>query len=302
MTPAADGTRLFRLSIAHGLLATAIVLFCPLLALLVLPLIFGVAHVIGDVRWLIIREGSLSRAWAVILVPLGVMTALRLMWLAGRPWDPHAEMFLGATAVVGGALSSNAGSAARQIACVAAAVVLGWLAVQDPQTAAMVFAHGHNAVALGFFLFWSHKALGPTRVGLLASALLLVLSALFAGVLPVRDDVPVSGFDFTSAASTLAPGAGPGIGRGAVLSFVLLQALHYSVWLHLVPAARGGRSARDDLGRWLLVGAALAVAVALAGIAEPVRVRGAYLAVATFHGWLELAIAAHLISGSRPSP
>lgn len=299
VTPAADGSRLFRLSIAHGLLALTIVATCPLLGLLVLPLIFGVAHVLGDVRWLLVREAGLSRAWPAILAPLWLMTALRVLWLAGHAWDPQVEMFLGATAVVTGALSA-AGSPSRTLLCVTLGVAGGWLAIQHPQGAAVAFAHGHNVVALAFFLFWSHRVLGPARAATLAGSLAAVMALLFSGLVPVRDGPPVVGFDLPSATAALAPGAGEIVGRGAVLSFVLLQALHYSVWLHLVPVARGGRGASEDLGaQWLAVGAALAIAVALAGVADPARTRGAYLAVATFHGWLELAVAAHLISGSR---
>ena len=89
--------------------------------------------------------------------------------------------------------------------------------------------------------------------------------------------------------------------------YVMLQSIHYTVWLALIPQddarAQGTLSFRMSLralGRdfpapWLAAVVVLAVAVLAASAVDVHRTRQLYLSLATFHGYLELAAATFLV-------
>jgi hypothetical protein len=93
---------------------------------------------------------------------------------------------------------------------------------------------------------------------------------------------------------------------GLGLSFVLLQSVHYAVWLSYVPQddLRGQglqsfrmswRALRRDLPLPLLVlTAVVAAAVLGASLVSAHRTRQLYMSLASFHGYLELAAASFL--------
>ena len=118
---------------------------------------------------------------------------------------------------------------------------------------------------------------------------------------------------FVAENDKLAPGLDPTLAFRLVLVFAFAQAVHYTVWLRLIPNSgayytRSGPSTfranvgalRRDLGR---LGWALAVvaclAVPIAGVITPVVTRETYLSLVAFHGWLELASAATLLVRAR---
>jgi hypothetical protein len=114
--------------------------------------------------------------------------------------------------------------------------------------------------------------------------------------------------DLRDAAQTLAPGLPAGPAAGIVTSFVLLQGVHYAVWLGWIPQesvrAEGTLTFRMTVRGWWrdfgavgLAGIALAWAVVVLGALVDARgARDAYLSVAAFHGYLELAMLAWLLA------
>ena len=98
---------------------------------------------------------------------------------------------------------------------------------------------------------------------------------------------------------------------GVGLSFLFLQAVHYSVWLSWIPQEdlpgegtttfkMSARSFARDLGRPAAVGVVLlALVVAAAGVVTPHHARHVYLSLATFHGYLELSMLAFLLARGR---
>ena len=96
--------------------------------------------------------------------------------------------------------------------------------------------------------------------------------------------------------------------RSSVLAVVLLyafaQAVHYGIWLRLVPdgvarpGARGIAGLRRDFGaRGLGLFAVASVALPVVAVAgDAARVRDTYLALVVFHAWLELAVIGYLVA------
>lgn len=90
-------------------------------------------------------------------------------------------------------------------------------------------------------------------------------------------------------ATVAAIAAGVGIVLAAnaswIIAFTFLQGVHYLVWLDWMP--RG--APRMPTKPWMLVVVGL-VAVLTAALVDPMWARGTYLALATFHIYLELVV------------
>jgi hypothetical protein len=171
--------------------------------------------------------------------------------------------------------------------------------------ATVIFAHAHNLVALGLWWAWSRRA---GRAHAVPLALFVAAAAsLFVGRAPA---VP------PELAWGLAP---PGLAADGELAarfvvfFAFAQAVHYTVWLRLIPEearARPGvrsfassvRALVADLGATpVLLFAAAQVGLIAWAIVDLDAARTGYLRVALFHGHLELAaVALLLLERSRP--
>lgn len=275
----------------------------PLWAFAFGPLVLGVPHLLADLRYLVVRSGLL-----VTPVRLGVaMIPVLAAWAPGdtRGW---------ALAVVATAALAAPGLAwGRRALGVALGALLVALGLAYPVASALVLLHAHNLVAISFWLLWRRRA---GRAHLLVVAAMALGAALLASGALDRAALALPlplGVSPASAADWLAPGVpAPWDGR-LVRVFVYFQALHYVVWLRLVPEEdRPRESARTYRREWRElvgdVGALVAWAVALGtvglvawGWGNAGAARDAYLNVAVFHGFLELGVAAWwLLSGTRP--
>jgi hypothetical protein len=190
--------------------------------------------------------------------------------------------------------------------------LLGSIALKAPRTSLIVLLHAHNWVALVVWLWLFRnrsRAVLPSLVlivgiaGLLASGI-LTLPTLQFGMWKAF------GTNLLVAADWLAPGVPGALGVGLASSFIFLQSVHYLTWLVLIPmdgSTRSGsasfrRSFRElvaDLGAPGAAAAAAACAlVGGFGAAAPLTTRNAYLALASFHVWLELGVLAfHAVRG-----
>ena len=119
-------------------------------------------------------------------------------------------------------------------------------------------------------------------------------------------------FAFTQHVEALAPTAPQVLALRLVLAFAFLQAVHYGIWLRLVPEDDRPRAApRPWRATWralvqdfgvlpLVLFTALAFGIAAWGAVDLTQARVGYLRLAVFHGYLELAVAAlWLIEGRR---
>jgi hypothetical protein len=254
--------------------STAITLVLALAApryLLVLgPVVLGVPHLVADVRYLVARPGLHRRRGLAILV--GV--PLAVSWFI--PTSATALVAVCAVAV------AARGAWWRRALVFAAGAALVAGAYFGGRTADLIAAHGHNVVALVVWAVIAHRS----RTQLIPIALVLAGCAVIA-VAPVSSDVP---WDFM----------GLGGLRWAAL-FAFCQASHYMVWLRLLPEEARERAGirsfaatlralvRDLGGPLVILATVLALATTLYALVDASAARNAYLRVAFFHGFLELA-------------
>jgi hypothetical protein len=194
--------------------------------------------------------------------------------------------------------------------------VLAALSLGAPALSLVVLLHAHNLVALAAWLF-----LYRTRKQRGAVAAPLALVFLGAGLLASGVLLPFTfgsgvyqafGAHLLAATDILAPGLPDDLAIGLTLSWIFLQSIHYLVWLVLVPmdadAGSGATSFRTSLRvlvrelggpGFALCAVTFLTFAGLGGIA-PLATRNAYLALASFHVWLEVAVLGFLVvRGSR---
>jgi hypothetical protein len=294
--------------------ALVLTVLAPLWLLLLSPILLGVPHVVADIRYLLLGQGSV-RPWAVaLLAPLGALTVLRLAVVLGAPSHPALEAGLGVASIVA-ALAFAEGPARRRAAAWLVTGGLAVLALTWPTRVVLGLGHAHNAIALGLWLAWAGASWwGTAAVAVLVcSCAGLIGAGVFDGLSAAAGAfaAPSTGLDFGSLARTLAPGFDGMASARIVLVYAFAQAMHYAVWLVLLPAAARRRTEpprpwlaglRDDLGAaGFVLAASLTLAVVVAGALAPVRTRETYLTLVLFHGWLELAVIARwLIRPGRP--
>ena len=278
------------------IVAFALTVCAPLPMLALTPVLFGVPHLVADVRYLVARPG---------------LHRVRLLWLAALP--------LLAVAFAGGsragflavpiAVVAARGSMRRSIVALALWAVAYAAAWRAPWLVDLLFVHAHNFIAVALWWAWRPKR-SPSQRWVLAAFVVASLALALGAAEPVlarthgfTSALPV---DLGDLAFALAPNAGPTIALRLVLLYAFAQSVHYAVWLRLVPEDDRPRRAprsfvasiralRDDLGAPLLVVATLAsAALALWALVDLVAARDGYLRAAQFHGHLELAAGAFL--------
>jgi hypothetical protein len=285
--------------------AFGLTVFAPLWLLLLAPLVLGVPHVIADLRYLLFSRPAASRrlAWALLL-PFAPLTALRLAVVFGRAGWPRVEVLLGLASVVVAVGPARAAVWKRAVALLGV-FALGAFAAARPDFVALALGHLHNVIALGLWLVWARASSRDVAaaIALVGGGALAILGGVIDPMIAASGALaaPAAGLDLAALADTLAPGLAPVAAARVVLLFAFAQALHYAVWLVLLPAAaRAGReprglltSLRADLGRAGAAAAVVAsVAVPLAGLVDAAGTRAVYLSLVLFHGWLEVALIA----------
>lgn len=283
---------------ATAQMAAAFLLSClfplPLIAWGTLAL--GVPHVLADLRHLVFRTGyarrkglSLAVGIPVVIAACGGGIAFAGACVMAASWFSKGKLLTRAAFFLLAAAASIAG-------------------VFYPRTAALVFVHAHNFVAVIFWWAWRSRRKGWHFVPLFFFA--AACAAIVAGAVPLPGVPAVPGF--AAIAESLAPGFSPGAAARLVALFAFAQSVHYGAWLKLIPEEdRPRRSAQSfrksweglarDCGPKLVAAAALATAFFCAwGFADLTGARLAYLNVAGFHGYLELAALALFATEGRP--
>jgi len=281
------------------------------------PIVFGVAHVAADVRYLVLRR-NLARWWQNV-VWVGCAWLIVIRALEEFKWLPQGESLelASAAAFVGIALLAGLrerGSRTRALLALLLLFGVTVAALHRPGMARLVFLHLHNVIAIAAWamLFRANKRWLMAPLALLGLATLLLASGLFA---PQTLNSPfASAFHLpvSTIATWIAPFLSLRVAIGVTTAYVFLQSMHYSVWLSFIPqeeqASAGtptfrmsARSLFADLGTPGVVAVALAAAaVALGAWFDVHRARSLYLSLATFHGYLELAMLGFFwVRGSR---
>ncbi len=274
---------------AAGLASTA-----PLLVLLAGPILFGVPHVLGDVRvlWLARPGGFGGRAAWLAAAALLAMTCLRVTNLFDGAPRLQLELLCGIAAIAIAA-TSGARTMRRRVAWALSLALAAWVSWLHPRACILALAHGHNVIALVVWLAWR-----PLRAGSIRVVALYGLGAAFVALATtgsIRGE-SVGGLDGARILSELAPQLTGELADAVVRSFAFAQLVHYGIWAWDLPG--GTRwDVRAQLGG-LGFGACviLILVVPLLGIFAPAETRSTYLQVALAHGWLELTVGAYLLA------
>lgn len=310
--------RLTTLALGHMAVAATLTLLAPVWLLLLGPIVLGVPHVASDVRYLLVHPPLPlgRRGLALLLAPVAVMTALRVVAALGGPYSAALEVAVGAAAILGGVALARAPKAKRVLAA-AVVLALGVLALAAPSRTLVVVAHLHNAVAFGLWLWLfrgeaSWRAISLCVAGYVAVLALFMSGACDAVLAAHAVGSDVGRFGLVEMADTLAPGVDFELALRLVATFAFAQSIHYAVWLRLLPQRLDRRTApptvqrslsrvRADFGRVGFAAVVIAsLAIPLAAVAfDAADVRSLYLLAAIGHGWLELGILAALFLRGR---
>ncbi len=310
--------RLVAFAIAGVAAALATTCLLPAAALVLAPIVLGVPHVASDARYLVLRRGLPRGVVAAAALGCVAMLALRvaefssLPSFASLPSPPSlasCEIVVGAAwAVLLALLGGVASGRWARVAIVALAVALASVAaLRDTELARLVLAHGHNLVGVGLWVLLFRRARRP----IVPVAIALVLATLVAASgAPLRVAHALGtdhafGMTATDAAAMLAPGLPVAVGMGLVASYVLLQGVHYAVWLGWIPQddvrgegtltfAMTARALVRDFRPLGIAAIALAWLAVIGGALASARgARDTYLALASFHAYAELAMLAY---------
>ena len=300
--------------------ALAVTCLVPAAALVLAPIALGVPHVASDARYLVLRRGLQSGVVAIVVVGAASMLALRIA--EGVVDDPSRfasyELALGGAwaGVLAFRAASVSGAWGRAIFVLAGLGALTSMALRAPDHARIVLAHGHNLVGVALWALLFRRRRRP----LVPIALALAAAVLFAGTgMPLRIAHALGtdhalGMSMDDAAAMLAPGLATASAGASVLvaSYVLLQGVHYAVWLGWIPQddLRGegtltfGMTVRGlvrDFRPLGLVAIGLTWLVVIVGALFSARgARDTYLSLASFHAYVELAMLAYFLVAGVP--
>jgi len=302
--------RLPWLATVQVLALLAVTLVRPVWLFVLGPVVLGVPHLASDVRYLLLTGRVAREVLAVACVAGAGIAALRVLEVAHHAvaGSARVEIAVGAAwigaAVALGAIERRRAWPLVGLLVVAVAAAAAW---RHPGLTRAVLAQGHNVVGVIAWLWLFRRnrraALAPVAA-LTAGVVVLASGAALAWTERVRA-LDGFGFDLARVGAFLLPGASRDGAVAAALVFVFLQAAHYAAWLVWIPqdALPGegtftfrmtGRALVRDFGAAGL-GLALVAAAALAGAAV-VDARAAvsgYMAVASFHAYLEIAMLAY---------
>lgn len=291
--------------LAGGLLvigaAFALTIVAPFWLLALGPVIWGIPHVLSDFRYLVLRPRLHHRFWLAVGVGIPLI-------LAGTGWYPVQSGLVAA----GMAALLARGVWWKKAIVIAVGAVLFWLSVRVGTLSMLVFAHAHNFVAL--LLWWSWRpAEGAWRWGVPAAFCVAAAALWWGWAVPSGFSVAwaPAGMGGDYHLGQLAPGLAEPWALRLVLLFAFAQAVHYGIWLRLIPEedrpqpsprtfAASYRALEADFGPTLLATSVVVMSgLAIWAVFDLIEARAGYLRMALFHGYLELAAAALLFVEGR---
>jgi hypothetical protein len=275
-----------------ALVSTSLV---PIWFIAVGPILWGIPHVVSDVRYLVMRPGYHRRPGVALATGAGIVAA-------GLGFGLRAGL-----AGAAGALVFARAPVRRRALGVGVIAALFALAAWVGPIADWFFVHAHNAV--GVALWWAWRR----RTGRMSWLPLALFAAFTALILAGGVDALVTraglfatwtGLSMKGLAYQLSPTMhGPWPTRFLVL-YAFGQSAHYVVWMRLIPEdarpsptprsfQQSFRALEADVGALVLWAAVLGmIALAVWAAMSLGAARDGYIQLAFFHGYLELAAAA----------
>lgn len=275
------------------ILAFFFAISAPLWQLLLGPIIWGIPHLIGDLRYLVLREGLERQLWFWILVCIPFVVFL---W----SYEPYFAML----GVVFSAFFSKRASWGKVGIIILSLffLTLSWL---DSRSFLFGFLHLHNLIGIGIWWFWrKNRAIWeaiPLLLCFLGSIYLLTQApmSMATELFPARLDAEYFAYNLADFAE--------GEWRFRWVSlYAFLQSAHYIVWVRLIPEEarkqytprsfqKSLRALRDDFGSWIFWGTAIAmIGLLVWAFFDGQQARSSYLHLIAFHGFLELAVLAYV--------
>lgn len=269
----------------------------PLWLLALGPLLLGVPHLVADLRYLVARPGLHRRRGALVIGAMLVASSV----LVDLRWG------LVAAAVV--PLLARAGWARRVLVALPFALLAG-ASLWSLRPTHVFLGHLHNLVAVALWMALAVALHGGASMrGWVRWGPTLGFAGAGAAVLSgAFDSLVLSGFTLPGAPSledhfaSLAPGLDPTWATRWVVAFAFAQAVHYGLWLRVMPEESRERPSprswkaslralEHDFGAPFLVASVLlTVGIASWGLFDLTQAREGYLRLALFHGPLELAV------------
>ncbi|MCA9717719.1 MAG: hypothetical protein H6713_05695 [Myxococcales bacterium] len=281
--------------------AATATLLIPLWILALGPIVWGIPHLLGDLRYLVIQPGFHRRAalWLAAGVPI-LATAL------------GADVLFGFLGAAGAVLVSRAGAGRKLLGLVTVGALAAALAACGGARD-IVFAHAHNLVAVLLWWAWRPRT---TRLHWLPLALYVGVSALLLSDLALALAAgglsrALGPLDHVYQVARLSPGLSGSLATRLVLLYAFAQTIHYVVWLVLLPDDDRARVtpptfAGSVRGLWRDVGGAVVIVttilccgLAVWAVLDLMAANHGYFRMARFHGHLELAAAAALWMEAR---
>ncbi len=287
----------------------------PLWLFVLGPIVLGIPHLASDVRYLLLRQRVAREVIFVSIAAVAIFLGFQGLALAHHA-IPHWASLEVATATAWVALAILAGARERKRSPASFLLPLllvlagGAWACMHAGLFRIVLAHAHNVIGVAAWIVLFRK---QRRAALLPVAALVIVSGLLlsGATLGVTSQWKAFGIDLAAASHTLAPGLPARWALGAVLSFVFLQSIHYAAWLVWIPQDNlpgegtftfrmTARSLLADFGAPALAVVVL-LCIALAGSAafDARNAVRTYMSLATFHGYLEIALLAYF-AARRP--
>jgi hypothetical protein len=280
----------------------AATLVAPALLLVWMPIVLGVPHVASDIRFLVLplprKQVALAVGACVTLVVLKAASLVTGISFLRTEMIVVASWLLGMLALEATGRRSHA--LARHVAARSNAQpsVVAWIAtavaamaiIVLPIQFAFIAAIAHNFVAIVAWVVVKQ----PAR----RHALAVIAAIAAAVVVLVLAGPAVSAFTGGASSPWLTVDKAAGVmfgglpleaARALIIAFAFLQAVHYAIWLEWIP--RGAEVGRMPTKPWLLVTAST-IAVIAAALVDAKWARTTYLALATFHIYLEVVILA----------
>ena len=271
----------------------AATMVAPALLLLWMPIVLGVPHIASDIRFLLL---PLPRRQVVLgIVACTALVALKAAAIAGSIDLVRAEMIVvagwlvGALAMPDGATERASSRGRRRLAVglalIAASVIIG-LPIQFAVLATFV----HNLIAV---VAWVVVARPGRRqlaaIGATLAGGVLMVALVGSPIARQTGGDTTGGLAIDHAAAVMFGGLPAAAGRALLLAFAFLQAVHYAIWLAWIPASRS-RGPTATIAS-VAIGAATLVVIG-AALVDATWARGTYLALATFHIYLEIVVLA----------
>jgi len=289
----------------------------PVALFFVGPVLFGVAHLAADVRYLVLRQAPPRALLAGSVALAAALTATRAavgLRHLSAPRGNQVDVAVGML-WIGFALAVALRGRLRLGLVVAPFfLALAGYFLAHAREVGLALVHLHNVIALvaWLVLFRSRAGWAILPLALVVALSAVLLSGAYLPWTAAHGGLLTFGAHAEQLGAWLAPGLSLERGVALAVTFVFLQGVHYATWTGWIPQddlrTQGAptfrmtvRTLRSDFGSLALAGIAL-LALAFVGVAVwDVRQSVAwYMNLSKAHAWFECAFLAYfVVSGQR---